>query len=59
MKVFDRLLAKYSSNAIQTAKAQAQRGQTAPSSDLRETPASMLHGEAQVAGFRANTTLSW
>ena len=49
MKVFDRLLAKYSSNAIQTAKAQAQRGQTAPSSDLPETPASMLHGEAQVA----------
>ncbi len=48
-KVFDRLLSKYTSNAIQAAKAQAQRGQTVPSNDLPETPANMLHGEAQVA----------
>ena len=57
-KVFDRLLSNYSSTAIQAAKAQRQVGQTAPSNDLPETPASMLHGEAQVAAGLPQTRRS-
>lgn len=48
-KVFGRLISNYSSSAIKTAEIANKRGQVSPSSDLPETPASMLHGEAQVA----------
>ena len=51
-KVLDRLLSKYTTSQIESAKAAARAGRTAPSSDLPETPSNLLHGEAQVAaGF--------